>query len=132
MSAPETNSAAGLAKADNDFLNVENNLSAECVPWDTVCFHAQQAAEKLLKAFLVYHGRPLFRTHDLIALLTGCVEIDSSLTPLEDDCRRLSYFAVASRYPADLYDADEKDAREAIAAARRVRDRVVSLLPPPS
>jgi HEPN domain-containing protein len=89
MSAPESNYAAWLPKADNDFLNVENNLSTERVPWDTVCFHAQQAAEKLLKAFLVHHGRPLLRTHDLIALLAACVEIDPGLALLEDDCRRV-------------------------------------------
>ena len=58
MSAPETNYKAWLVKAENDLLNIENNLAAAQVPWDTVSFHAQQAAEKLLKAFLVYHGRP--------------------------------------------------------------------------
>ena len=65
MSAPESHYAAWIAKADSDFLNIENNLTVARVPWDTVCFHAQQAAEKLLKAFLVYHGHPLLRTHDL-------------------------------------------------------------------
>jgi len=32
MSAPESNYAAWVAKADSDFLNNENNLSAERVP----------------------------------------------------------------------------------------------------
>ncbi len=36
-----------IAKAENDLLNIRNNLSAEQVPWDTVCFHAQQAAERV-------------------------------------------------------------------------------------
>ncbi len=31
-------------KAENDLLNVENNLMAETYPADTVCFHCQQAA----------------------------------------------------------------------------------------
>lgn len=31
-----------LAKAENDLLNIRNNLHASRVPWDTVCFHAQQ------------------------------------------------------------------------------------------
>ena len=38
-----------LAKANNDLLNVDNNLNADKFPFDTVCFHCQQAAEKLLK-----------------------------------------------------------------------------------
>ena len=130
MSVPESNYGAWLAKAQNDFLNIENNLRANRIPWDTVCFHAQQAAEKLLKAFLIYHGRPLLRTHDLVALLGRCVEISVSLISLEDDCRKLSYFAVASRYPDDLYLPDEKDARELIAAAQRVQNQILACLPP--
>jgi HEPN domain-containing protein len=129
MSAPETNYKAWLVKAENDLLNIENNLAAAHVPWDTVSFHAQQAAEKLLKAFLVYHARPLIRTHDLIALLAGCVEIDPSLAGLQEDCQKLSYYAVASRYPADLYEPQEKEAREMIEAARRVRAAILACLP---
>ncbi|MEW6107540.1 MAG: HEPN domain-containing protein, partial [Bacillota bacterium] len=34
-------------------------------PYDTACFHCQQAAEKHLKAFLAYHERPIPHTHDL-------------------------------------------------------------------
>ncbi len=62
MNAPEANYRSWPRKARNDLLNIENNLQAENVPWDTICFHAQQAAEKLLKAFLVYHERMPART----------------------------------------------------------------------
>ncbi len=41
MSARESNYSAWIAKAENDFRNIENNLNARTVPWDTVCFHAQ-------------------------------------------------------------------------------------------
>jgi HEPN domain-containing protein len=57
MNVPQSNYSVWLAKAENDLLNIENNLSARRLPWDTICFHAQQAAEKLLKGFLVFHGR---------------------------------------------------------------------------
>ena len=40
-----------LAKARNDILNADNNLNSELVPYDTVCFHCQQAAEKMLKSY---------------------------------------------------------------------------------
>ena len=69
MSSPESNFSAWLRKADHDLLNIENNLAATDIPWDTVCVHAQQVAEKVLKAFLVFHGRDLSKTHDLVALL---------------------------------------------------------------
>lgn len=51
MSGPKSNVSAWLRKAEHDLLNIENNLASKEIPWDTVCFHAQQAAEKILKAF---------------------------------------------------------------------------------
>ncbi len=44
---------AWVLKAEHDLLNIKNNLAAPEVPWDTVCFHAQQCSEKYLKALLV-------------------------------------------------------------------------------
>ncbi len=32
---------AWLAKAENDILNVDNNLTATRIPWETVCFHCR-------------------------------------------------------------------------------------------
>lgn len=90
MSSRESNFSAWLRKADHDLLNIENNLAAKDIPWDTVCFHAQQAVEKILKAFLSYHGCDLSRTHDLVALLAQCVEHESNLRELETDCRKLT------------------------------------------
>ena len=120
--------AAWLAKADNDLLNVANNLAAAVVPWDTVCFHAQQAAEKSLKAVLVHAGSAPPKTHDLIALLAQCAEHAPSLADLEADCRVLASFAVTSRYPDDLFEPDEADGRRTADMAQRVRARVGTLL----
>jgi HEPN domain-containing protein len=53
MNNPESNFASWLHKADHDLLNINNNLAASEIPWDTICFHAQQIAEKCLKGFLV-------------------------------------------------------------------------------
>lgn len=50
MSNPD-DPASWVAKADSDLLCIANNLNHPQVPWDAVCFHAQQAAEKMLKAF---------------------------------------------------------------------------------
>lgn len=113
-----------LAKADNDLLNIRNNLSAERVPWDTVCFHAQQAAEKTLKAFLVSRGQPASRTHDLVALLAESVAGGGHLEALESDCRLLAPYAVLLRYPGAPGEPTEQEARQAAAAARRIYEQV--------
>jgi HEPN domain-containing protein len=129
MNSAESNFSAWLRKADHDLLNIENNLTAKDIPWDTVCFHAHQVAEKVLKAFLAHHGRDLLRTHDLIALLAQCVDIDCTLSDLEADCRKLTSYGIAARYPDDLFEPGETDGSELVAAARRLRARILALLP---
>jgi HEPN domain-containing protein len=130
MSAPDSAPAAWVAKAEHDLLNIENNLAAPRVPRDTVCFHAQQVGEKLLKAFLLSRGRPAPRTHDLVALLAWCAEEDPGLAGCEADCRRLTAYAVGARYPVDLYEPQESEGREMVAAARRLRAELLGRLPP--
>ena len=115
-------------KAENDLLNVRNNLRAKHVPWDTICFHAQQAAEKMLKAFLVSRTRTASRTHDLIALLAEAVEAGGPLEDLEPDCRLLTPYAVMFRYPGAVGEPEEQEARQAVAAAERVYEQVQSTL----
>lgn len=129
MSAARSNYQTWLAKAENDLLNIENNLQAPEIPWDTVCYHAQQAAEKFIKALLVFHGQPPLRTHDLVALLAACVPLNSALSARQQDCQKLSYYAVAVRYPSDLYEPTETDARQMIEAAHRVRAEILACLP---
>jgi len=46
-----------IRKAENDLVAAEHLLTVRPhTPYDTICFHAQQCAEKYLKAFLVFHG----------------------------------------------------------------------------
>jgi HEPN domain-containing protein len=83
----------------------------------------------MLKAMLVSHDQPPPRTHDLVALLAHCTRIHPDLAALEDACRRLTFYAVAARYPEDLYQLSEKDARPLVALAREVRAEVLRRLP---
>ncbi len=129
MSRPESNYRAWLRKAEHDLLNIANNLAAAQIPWDTVCYHAQQVAEKALKALLVYHGAALPRTHDLVVLLGQCVMLDPALADLEEDCRNLTAFAVSARYPDDVFEPDETDGRAMTEAAQRIHTHPLALLP---
>ncbi len=74
-----------IAKAKNDLLNVDNNLKAEEIPFDTVCFHCQQAVEKLLKAYLVANSNSYPITHDLILLLEKIIILNASAEVLRND-----------------------------------------------
>jgi HEPN domain-containing protein len=120
--------AEWIGKAENDLLNATHTLKlgARC-PTDTVCFHAQQCAEKYLKAFLTLRGVDFPKTHDLEALArrvrNGLV---APLAP--DDLARLTGYATVARYPG-AEKVTLAEARSAVAASRRVRKAVRAALP---
>jgi HEPN domain-containing protein len=116
---------AWIRKSSNDFLCIENNVSASDVPWDAVAFHAQQAVEKLLKALLVRHGLVPPRTHDLVSILAICVEFVPSLSVFESECEQLTVRAVRSRYPDDREEITEADARKLVEGALRMRSAIL-------
>jgi HEPN domain-containing protein len=122
MSAEKDLARQWLAKAENDLLNVDNNLQSEAIPYDTVCFHCQQAAEKLLKAYLVARGaRPPF-THDLLLLLEEILPHCADAETLRDDLALLMPYAVGVRYPDEFFLPTPDDAHEARRAAQNVLD----------
>jgi len=118
-----------LAKANNDLLNADNNLKAEDVPFDTVCFHCQQAAEKMLKAYLVAQGKPHPPTRDLLLLLEKILPLNSTAEALRDDLAILTPYSVEIRYPDDWFLPSEQDAREARQAANHIQEWLRNALP---
>ena len=110
-----------LIKADNDLLNVDNNLMSEDIPFDTVCFHCQQASEKMLKAYLVANQAPYPITHDLLLILEQILPLSPEAEELRDALALLTPYAVEIRYPDDYYMPSAEDAREARKAATDVR-----------
>jgi HEPN domain-containing protein len=109
-----------VLRARNDLLNADNNLASAKVPFDTVCFHCQQAAEKLLKAFLVAQAQPAPRTHDLLLLLEGVVRLRADAEGIRDSLVVLQPYAIEARYPDAGFMPSGGDAREARAAAAEV------------
>ena len=57
---------AWLAKAELDLRAADLELGTPAAGlWGDVAFHAQQAAEKALKAFLALHDEPFGKTHSI-------------------------------------------------------------------
>lgn len=79
---PPNNAAEWFQRADNDLLNIENNLKSQKIPWDTIVFHAHQAIEKYLKGLLVANGAVPQRSHDLIELIRATSGFAQALLPL--------------------------------------------------
>jgi len=80
------------------------------LPPRIACFHAQQAAEKALKAAIVASGTPIPRVHDLLALVgLASDRVTSGLASL--DLSALHPWAVDARYPGDLPDVSHEEGR---------------------
>lgn len=117
-----------MDKAADDF-GLAGYLLQEDSPYqEAICYHAQQAAEKQLKALLTWHDIQFPKTHDMETLL-GLAEaahpgISGSLGPSV----ALSAYAVELRYPDNRFEVDARTAEEAVRLASLVRERIVELL----
>ena len=83
------------------------------------CFHAQQCAEKAIKASLIFLGESFRRVHDL-ELLSQELPKDWALSKDPERLSWLTVWAVEPRYPGDLPEATEDDARAAVRQAREI------------
>jgi HEPN domain-containing protein len=120
-----------MAKAEEDLAAAERLLSLDDSLAAVVCFHSQQAVEKLLKALLVFADVPFARTHDVIQLvqmLPGHLALTIPLTELAP----LNRYAVEARYPIGEEPLTGDEARAAIAVSRRVRAVVLQAVGPAS
>lgn len=88
-----------VEKAEEDYAAAVLLQSHERPLHGAVCFHAQQCAEKYLKARLQEAGMAFRKTHDLTELLDSLVPLEPLLQALGPGLNRLSAAAVEARYP---------------------------------
>ena len=113
-------------KAESD-LNTAQHMVESDGPYDTACFHAQQAAEKYLKGLLALQGEPFPRTHNLEELQ----RLGEALPawPLAGlDLTQLSSYAVEVRYDFEFW-PDRQTTQQALGLASEVRRRVLDAVP---
>ena len=116
-----------ITKAEGDFHTAQREVLAEEYPnYDAACFHAQQCAEKYLKAALVESGIDFPKTHDLGAILNLAIAIEPEWESLRRELDSLTDRAVEVRYPGCFTEAQE--AKDAVAIANKVRQVVRAAL----
>lgn len=121
---------AWIEKAENDLIAAKNLIKVEPEPpLDIVCFHAQQCAEKYLKAYLVYHDIEFEKTHDLRKLALLCSKVEKEFLEILEMSRRLTDYAVDVRYPMLLEEPTVEEAKEAIEMAEKIKKFVLKRLP---
>jgi len=96
-------------------------------PYRLIAYHAQQCAEKYLKAYLVYHRIDFPYTHNISRLLELCEE-NSSWPSKIREAEELTPFAITARYPGEDEKVTKKEALRAVGIAAKIRQTVRSTL----
>jgi HEPN domain-containing protein len=123
--------AEWVDKADGDFATAGRELRAAPAPnFDAACFHAQQCAEKYLKACLVEASGTFPKTHDLSALLELLLPVEPTWAMLRTDLDWLTDVGVEVRYPGTVADAADAGRAVDIAARTRAHAQRFLRLPP--
>lgn len=99
------------------------------LPIEIICFHCQQAAEKVLKGIMVRNDIDPPKMHSLPELLQKCKDLTSMPEELELSCDRLNAYGVQPRYPATVM-VEEADMKCALKDCSRVMHSVIPQLLP--
>ncbi len=118
-----------VEKAEIDLNTAEYLCRSGARYVSAAAFHAQQAAEKYLKAFLVWHQIEFKKTHDIAALLSLASGVGPDLPVVLKDAESLTPYGVEYRYPGDYPQVNVALAQQAFSIATRVRDEIRVRLP---
>jgi len=116
-----------VEKAEADFTTSRREFRARKSPnYDDACFHAQQCAEKYLKARLQEAEIPFRPIHNLLALLDLVIKVEPLWEGIRSLLQALNTFAVDFRYPGES--ADKAMAKAALASCSKIRELARSSL----
>ena len=127
-----TDPAEWLRRARSNLARARADRSLPDVLYEDLCFDAQQAVEKCLKALLVYRKVPFPKTHAIADLLTLVQQSGIDVPEGIRDAGELTEYAVEARYPGLFEDVTHPDYVRALDLAERVMGWVESLVSPPT
>jgi HEPN domain-containing protein len=109
-----------IEKAEGDWASLQREARARKNPnHDAACFHAQQCAEKYLKARLQEANVVFQKTHNLLDLLTLALAVEPGWIALQSDLAVLNNYSVDFRYPGKS--ATKAQAKSAVKHCRTIR-----------
>ncbi len=107
-----------LKRADSN-IRLAKLGEGKGVAYEDLCFEAQQAAEKALKALLIYHGDHFPKVHSFAVLLERLekwLRIPKEIQRVLD----LSDYAVQTRYPGDYFPVKKVEYKKAVKISENV------------
>ncbi len=117
-----------LRRARSNLARAQLLAGQTDVLYEDLCFDAQQAVEKALKAVLVQRSVPVPRTHALAELPTRVARAGVDVPPGIQEATLLTPYAVEARYPGVWEEVTAADHEEAVRVARRVVEWAESLI----
>ncbi|MHB1347350.1 MAG: HEPN domain-containing protein [Candidatus Humimicrobiaceae bacterium] len=114
-----------MEKADRDLEVANRELKIPDPLTDIICFHAQQSAEKYMKAYLIFLDIEFQKTHDIEDLVAVAGKKDPLILEFKDIGAELSAFAVEARYP-EFEEPSLEDTENAVEIARKFKKYIIN------
>lgn len=115
---PQDDPEEWMDHARSDLLLAQNRLPG--LRLEHLCFHAQQAAEKAIKALMIRRGIEFPYVHDLSVLLSMLGEAGETIPDEVELASQLTPYAAATRYPGIEARMTGEDHAEAVRLAESV------------
>jgi HEPN domain-containing protein len=109
-----------LRRARSSLAKAQKAIDIPEVCLEDLCFDAQQAAEKALKALLIHVKQAFPYVHDLAVLLARLEEAGLDVPERIKVAASLTEYAVAARYPGAFESVTKREYAEAVAKAEGV------------
>lgn len=109
-----------LNRARSNLVRAKEGFHIPGVYLEDLCFDAQQAAEKALKALLLHRGVRFSYVHDLAELVGLLEQAGQEVPGAVRQAARLTRYAIVTRYPGLLEPVTSEEYEEAVAIAEEV------------
>jgi HEPN domain-containing protein len=109
-----------LNRARSNLKRAKADARLEGIYWEDLCFDAQQAAEKAIKAVLLHYEIEFPYVHDLARLLTLLSENDVEVPEDVKAAETMTPYATTIRYPMPYESMTKEQYEEAVHLAETV------------
>lgn len=109
-----------LNRAYSNLVRAREGVRIPGVYLEDLCFDAQQAAEKAIKALLIHLNTPFPYVHDLALLLASVEQAGQGIPLTVRQAARLTRYAVVTRYPGLPEPVTREEYEEAVQIATEV------------
>lgn len=109
-----------LKRARSNLERAKMGKVTRGILYEDLCFDAQQAVEKSLKAILIKLNQSFPKTHSIGVLLKLIEEAGVEIPENINQAKLLTAYAVDARYPGDYEPVNKEEYKEALKIAEDV------------